>query len=170
MSMTREACVVEVLEALSVKVWRKTRYANNTGTCLWCATDELVMVPDDEDAPFFVQGKGDPDALMTKLEAALPDRLAERDAVVPTGMGSVPGLDGAPTAQAALNDAVQALLAEGERRGLERARGIFASAVVSHFGTLPPMVEQRIAHASYADLERWSSRLGKVPSAFMAVS
>jgi len=170
MSMSREACIVEVLETLEVKVWRKTRYANNTGTCLWCSTDELVMVPDDESAAFFVQGKGDPEGLMAKLESALPERLAARVVATSDGQGSVVGLDDAPTAQAAVQGAVDALLAEGELRGLSRARGILAAAIVSHFGPLPPMVAQRIEHAGYDDLERWAGRLGKVASAFMVVS
>ncbi len=170
MSMTREACIIEVLETLSIKVWRKTRYANNTGTCLWCSTDELVMVPDDENAAFFVQGKGDPEGLMATLESALPKRLATRVTAASDGQETVMGLDDAPTAQAALQSAVDALLAEGELRGLWRARRIFAAAVVSHFGPLPPMVTQRIDHAGYDDLERWAGRLGKVASAFMVVS
>ena len=170
MSMSREACVVDILEALDVKVWRKTRYANNTGSCLWCSTDELVMVPDDEAAPIFVQGKGDPEGLMAKIESALPERLASSKYAAANGPTAVVGLEDAPEVQTALQGAVSALLAEGERQGLQRARGIFAAAVVSHFGPLPPMVAQRIAHAGYDELERWADRLGKAPSVFMAVS
>ena len=170
MSMPREDCIVDLLGELDVDVWRKTRYANNTGTCLWCSTDELVMVPDDEKAAFFVQGKGDPQALMASLEAHLPERLAQRPAPGEGPGTEISALVDAPSAQAAVNAAVDALLAEGEQRGLDRARNILASAIVSHFGPLPPMVAQRIAHASYEDLERWAGRLGKVASSFMVVS
>ena len=170
MAVTRVDCIVEVLAEVDVGVWRKTRYANNTGTCLWCTSDELVMVPDDENAAFFTQGKGDPEALMAALEAKLPERLAQRSESAEGSTAEIAALGGAPTVQAALNTAVDALLAEGERRGLERARGILATAIASHFGPLPPMVAQRIAHGEYADLERWAQRLGQVPSAFMVVS
>jgi hypothetical protein len=170
MALTRVDCIVEVLGELDVGVWRKTRYANNTGTCLWCTTDELIMVPDDETAALFAQGKGEPEALMAALETKLPERLAQRSDPAEGSAGEIAALGEAPTVQAALNAAVDAILAEGERRGLERARGILATAVASHFGPLPPMVSQRIAHGEYADLERWAQRLGQVPSAFMVVS
>lgn len=157
MSVDRVALFTEILESLEVEVWRSTRYARDTGTCLWCTSGPMVMIPDDASQPWVCQSKG-ADALGPRLEEALAARqMAARDA--------------------APSDARQALVEAGERlwqagfdEALGKARELFATLLRSRFESVPAIVEQRIASADFDQLQTWSGRLWTVPSAMLVVA
>lgn len=161
---------VEALRACDESVWQQTRYANDTGTCLWCSSGALVMVPDDPELEWFCQAKGS-EALTERLAPLVADalgRLVERPPEA-----AHPALGALTPATRALLTAAEAVQREARRdaedEALDRVRGIFSQIVASKFGLLPPHVQQRINGASFDDIERWGRRIFTAPNAMLVV-
>lgn len=161
---------VEALRACDESVWQQTRYANNTGTCLWCSGGALVMVPDDPDGEWFCQAKG-AEALTARLTPIVNAAFERLAAAAPTDTAST--FDAHTPATRALLAAVEAVRHEAridaEAAALDRVRGIFSQIVASKFGLVPPHVQQRIDAAGFDDLERWGRRIFTAPNAMLVV-
>ncbi|MEZ4436709.1 MAG: hypothetical protein R3F65_30285 [bacterium] len=170
MVIDRVGILTEVLGGVDVTVWRVTRYANDTGTCLWCSTGTLVMVPDDDALDWYCQAS-DAEALTARIEpavtAAITAARLRSDAIAEGARATLDALS--PAARELLRLA-DALRREGYEEGLAAARRLFTTVVRGRFGHLPPPVEQRIAGAGFADLERWSERVAKAQSPFLVVA
>lgn len=170
MKIDRAAIIAEALEALDVGIWRRTRYANDTGTCLWCSTGSLVMVPDDEELEWYCQAEGSTE-LSPRLAAEAGPRLeAAARAAAEIAASAAAWRSELSPAQQALLAASEDLRREGFDEGLSRARIMFAELMRSKFGPLPPMVEARIATADFHQLERWAGRLFTLPRAILVVA
>ncbi len=167
MDNDRARVIVEALEALDVGVWRQTRYANDTGTCLWCRDKTLVMVPDNDGQPWYCQAKG-AEALDARLRPMVEARLAE--AAERAAQAVTIGSTRLSSGQAALLEISERLRAEGFDEALVRARAVFTRIMRSRFGELPPMVEQRIAAADFDQLERWGERIFTLPRPILVVA
>lgn len=170
MPIDRLAIITQALEEIEESVWRTTRYANDSGTCLWCTDGTLVMVPDDLDLEWFCQAKGG-DELQARLAPLVQPRLDEaaRTAELVTDALEANYAALSP-AQRTLVELGEQLRREGYQEGLEQARRMFAGIMRSKFGQLPPMVEMRIEHAEFHQLERWGERLFSVPRAILVVA
>jgi hypothetical protein len=169
MAIDRVGIITEALTGHDVSIWRVTRYANDTGSCLWCSTGALVMVPDDDALDWYCQATG-----ADELSARLQPTVAAALTAARERAGAVDAL--ARTALDALSPAARSLLKiaddlrrEGYDDGLVITRRLFATIVRGRFGTLPPPVEQRIATADFAQLERWSERIAKAATPFLVV-
>lgn len=163
----RTAIIIEALEALEVMPWRHTRYANDTGTCLWCDTGSLVMVPDDMALDWFCQATG-----AEELDARLrPEVEARISAAADAGeQAASVGGQSLSASEVALLEVGGRIRQEGLDEGLRRARVIFTRIMRGRFGELPAMVEQRIAVADFDQLERWSERVFSLPRAVLIVA
>lgn len=161
---------VEALRACDESVWQQTRYANNTGTCLWCSSGALVMVPDDSESEWFCQAKG-AEALTERLTPIVTAALERLATAQPAE--AAPTFDAHTPATRALLAAADALRQEAQRdaeaAALDRVRGIFSQIVASKFGLVPPHVQQRIDTAGFDDLERWGRRIFSAPNAMLVV-
>lgn len=170
MHFDRAAIIVDALTELSVGVGRSTRYANDTGTCLWCANGALVMVPDDPEQPWFCQAKG-ADELAERLTPVVEPRLAKAtadatiaaDAIASDRASMSPG-------QRALLQLGDQIRQEGFDEALAESRQMFAAIMRGRFGSLPPLVERRIQTADFYLLHRWSTRLFTLPRATLVVA
>lgn len=167
MKIDRLAIILEALAEVGTEVSRQTRYANNTGTCIWCRTGPLVMVPDDPGRPWFCQAKGS-EELSEKLTPLVEERL-EAAKTAPVTLGAGPGAKTLDAARSALLHAGEALYAQGQDASLDRVRAIFTTIMRGQFKSLDPIVEQRIASASWDQIERWSERVHQMPRAIMVV-
>lgn len=170
MAIDRVGILTDALGGVDVTVWRVTRYANDTGTCLWCSTGTLVMVPDDEALDWYCQATG-ADELAARIEPTVTPAIAAarlRSAAIAEGARA--SLDALSPATRELIRLTDAIRREGYEEGLVAARRLFTTIVRGRFGHVPPPVEQRIAGAEFADLERWSERVAKAQSPFLVVA
>lgn len=166
MQIDRVGIVLEALESIEITVWRQTRYANDTGTCLWCSTGALVMVPDDVELEWYCQATG-AEELTARLEPIVQPKIVTAVEVA-AARGAEP-LDLSPEQRALLEIGAR-MQQQGFDEALVRTRRIFARIMQSKFGPLPPMVEQRIELADFHQLERWSERLFTLPRAILVVA
>lgn len=170
MEIDRVGILTEALGGVDVTVWRVTRYANDTGTCLWCSTGTLVMVPDDEALDWYCQATG-ADALTARIEPVVtPAIAAARLRSAASEDGARAALDALSPATRELMHLADAIRLEGYEEGLVAARRLFTTIVRGRFGHVPPPVEHRIAGAGFSDLERWSERLTKASTPFLVVA
>jgi len=170
MQFDRTPIIVDGLKALGVGVGRSTRYANDTGTCLWCANGALVMVPDDPEKPWFCQAKG-ADELLEQLTPLVEPRLAKAAADAAVAADAIASNIASMTSgQRALIQLGDQLRQEGYEEALVESREMFAAIMRGKFGSLPPPVEQRIRRADFSQLHRWSKRLFTLPRAILVVA
>lgn len=170
MKIDRAAIIAGALETLEVGVWRTTRYANDTGTCLWCQSGALVMVPDDAQMEWFCQAKGG-EALFEKLSPLVEPLLAEAaEKATIVAESRAAGLAAMSPAQRALLDLGEQLRREGYDEAIAEARLMFANIMQSKFGQLPPTVRARIDQAQFYQLQRWSQRIFSMPRAILVVA
>jgi len=146
MTIDRAKIMQTALDELGVKVWQSIRYANDSGTCLRCATGTMVMVPDDPGEPYFFQADG-AEELKARVEPVF-ERLADEAAGALIAGG----------ARASLLAAGDALFQEGYDAGYEaaltEARVVFEKLVLGKYGALPPALSARIHQASFTDMAR----------------
>lgn len=170
MAIDRLAIITEALAEIEIEIWRETRYANNTGSCLWCNNGSLVMVPDDLDLDWFCQAKG-AEALMEQLRPIVEAKLATAQPAVAAVLQSAEGggEGAADPLRLALLNAGEALYAQGRDESLDRMRVIFTTIMRGRFKSLDPIIEQRIANASLEQIERWAERVHDMPRAILVV-
>lgn len=170
MASDRATLILGVLEELGVDVWRSTRYANNTGTCMWCSTGALVMVPDSDKLEWFAQAEG-AEELQARMAPLVEARLTEA-ATQPYGVLATDlQVDGASSpALRALVGLGEQLRREGYDEALGEARTMFVGIMRSKFGPLPPIIEHRIQSADFGQLQRWSERIFTVSRAMLVVA
>ncbi|MCA9539495.1 MAG: hypothetical protein KC620_11445, partial [Myxococcales bacterium] len=156
MSIDRVGIIEAALAELGIKPWRQTRYANNTGTCLWCDNGSLTMVPDDIELEYFCQATG-AEELIVRLKLIADPRIAAAMAAPSVA---------APVEVTDLGEGHRALLAAGDalyragyNEALEEAREVFVVAIRSRFGDLPPTLEERIRKGSLGEMKEWAERL-----------
>lgn len=169
MAIDRVGIITEALTGHDVTVWRVTRYANDTGSCLWCSTGALVMIPDDEALDWYCQATG-ADELTIRLQPTVAAAfIAAREQADAVGEATRGALDALSPAARSLLRVADDLRREGYDDGLAITRRLFATIVRGRFGHLPPPVEQRIATADFEQLERWSERIAKAATPFLVV-
>jgi len=167
MTIDRAAIFAEALAAIGVVPWRTTRYANDTGTCFWCDTGTLVMVPDSMELDWYCQAKG-AEELTPRLTPEVEARLEAASRAGPAATAEA-GREMSSTDAALLGLANQ-IRREGFDEALGHARLMFEGIMESKFGPLPPMIRQRIAQADFNQLQRWSKRLFTMPRALLVVA
>ncbi len=169
MASDRAAIIGEILGELDITVWRTTRYANGTGTCMWCSTGALVMVPDSDDLEWFAQAEGG-EELQARITPLVDARLAEAKTQPYGSLATdIETTDASSPTIRALVGLGEELRREGYAEALDEARTMFTSIMRAKFGPLPPILEHRIKAAEFDQLHRWSERLFTAPRAMLVV-
>lgn len=171
MSKSRAERILVAIETLGERVWRQTRYGNDTGTTLWVSTGTLVMVPDQESRAAHCQGPGATELHERLRDAGAYEPPRVEPPAVETPVVPEPAL-GTATPRAMVGDllrAADALVAHGAALGLARARGLLKVQLEARFGPLPDPVQARLEAATFEQLEAWAPAVLTANSAARAL-